>query len=153
MLSEIERGGIDAIRRYARELDGYAPERFRVAADVVAAAAGDALDPGLRDHLELSKERVSAFAELQLASVTDVEREIVPGLASLSKRGAPVVALMVVLLVVLGGMIGQQLTHVLVVNGIYLVLGLAVVLITPGIAGRVRTGLLSKDGDPLVDSA
>jgi amino acid transporter len=147
------------------------------------------------------------------------------GLASLSKRGAPVVALMLVLVVVLGGMIGQQLAHVDVVNatfyalqlgtlcilvaylmatigaikflffdgkvqtprwqivipalgavfvgytlvknvvgesfpynrfpivvGIYLVIGLAIVLLTPGIAGRVRNGLLSSGGDPLADS-
>ena len=29
MLLDIDRHGMDAVRRYSRELDGYAPERFR----------------------------------------------------------------------------------------------------------------------------
>lgn len=144
------------------------------------------------------------------------------GVASLSKRGAPVVALMIVLVVVLGGMVGQRLGGVGVVNatfyalqlgtlcilvaylmatigamkflffdgkvqtprwqivipalgalfvgytlvknivgesfpynrfpivvGIYLLIGLGTVLATPGLAGRVRKGLLSSSSDPV----
>ena len=143
------------------------------------------------------------------------------GLAQTSKRGAPVAALMVVLLIVLGGMIGQRLAKVGVVNatfyalqlgtlcilvaylmatlgaikflffdrrvhtpkwqivipalgavfvgytlikniinepfpynrfpivvGIFLVVGLGLVLFTPGLAGRVRTGLLGSGTTP-----
>jgi hypothetical protein len=40
-----------------------------------------------------------------------------------------------------------------IVVGVYLVIGLMIVLATPGIAARVRNGLLSSGGDPLADSA
>jgi amino acid transporter len=143
------------------------------------------------------------------------------GLAGVSRRGAPVVALMVILTVVLGGMVGQRLANVGVVHatfyalqlgtlcilvaylmatlgaikflffdrrgstpiwqivipgagavfvgytlvknvinepfpynrfpivvGIYLLLGLIAVLVTPGLAARVRDGLLLRSGEP-----
>src|SRR3954466_7188501 len=75
MLLEIERDGMDAVRRYSQQLDGWAPERFRMTrAELDAARAG--VDAGVRERLELGRERVRAFAELQLASVSDVEREV-----------------------------------------------------------------------------
>jgi sulfopropanediol 3-dehydrogenase len=43
-------------------------------------AARDAVEPPVRERLELGRERVRAFAELQLSSVSDVERELAPGL-------------------------------------------------------------------------
>ena len=79
LLSEIEAGGGDAIRRIARELDGFDGDRFR-ASPAEVTAARDSVDPAIREHLELSIARVRGFAELQLASVSDVEREIAPGL-------------------------------------------------------------------------
>jgi sulfopropanediol 3-dehydrogenase len=79
MLLEIEAGGIDVIRRYSADLDGYAPAEFRASATELA-AAGDELDPDVVEHLELSVERVRGFAELQLSTVSDLEREIAPGL-------------------------------------------------------------------------
>jgi sulfopropanediol 3-dehydrogenase len=88
MLSEIESGGIDAIRRYASELDGYTADSFRVPHPAIETARG-AIDPGVLAHLELSIERVRGFAELQLGSVADVEREIAPGLV-VGHRHVPV---------------------------------------------------------------
>jgi sulfopropanediol 3-dehydrogenase len=79
MLLEIEAGGIDVIRRYSRELDGFSPERFRVSPEEVEGAAAQ-LDADLMAQLELSVERVRGFAELQLGTVSDLEREIAPGL-------------------------------------------------------------------------
>ncbi len=148
------------------------------------------------------------------------------GLAGLSKRGAPVAALMVILAVVVGGEIGQEIAGVRAENatfyslqlgtlcilvaylmatfgaikylffdrkvqtpmwqiiipaagavfvgytlvkniinepfpynrfpivvGIYLLVGLAIVVLTPGLAGRVRHGLLSTGGDPTAEAA
>jgi amino acid transporter len=147
------------------------------------------------------------------------------GIASTSKRGAPVVALGIILVIVLGGMIGQRLGGVAVENatfyalqlgtlcilvaylmatlgaikflffdgkvktpmwqivipvlgavfvgytlvkniinepfpynrfpvvvGIFLVIGLGLVLFTPGLAGRVRKGLLSSGSDPVAQT-
>jgi amino acid transporter len=148
------------------------------------------------------------------------------GLAGTSKRGAPVAALMVVLLVVLGGMVGQRIAKVGVVNatfyalqlgtlcilvaylmatfgaikflffdgkvqtpkwqivipmlgavfvgytlvkniinepfpynrfpivvGIFLLIGLALVVLTPGLAGRVKSGLLRSGGESELEPA
>jgi sulfopropanediol 3-dehydrogenase len=79
MLLEIERDGMDAVRRHSRELDGWNPERFGVSRAQLDAAR-DAVDAPVRERLKLGHERVRAFAELQLSSVGDVEREIAPGL-------------------------------------------------------------------------
>jgi sulfopropanediol 3-dehydrogenase len=79
MLLEIEREGMDAVRRHSERLDGWAPERFRMSrADLDAAR--EAVEPGVRERLELGRARVRAFAELQLSSAGDVERELAPGL-------------------------------------------------------------------------
>src|SRR5689334_17613335 len=79
MLLEIDRDGMDAVRRYSRELDGWAPETFRASRQELDAAR-TAVDPTVREHLGLGLERVRAFAELQLGTAGNVEREISPGL-------------------------------------------------------------------------
>ena len=79
MLLEIERDGMDAVRRYSLQLDGWNPASFRMTRGELDAAR-DAVDAGVRERLALGHERVRAFAELQLGSVADVEREISPGL-------------------------------------------------------------------------
>jgi sulfopropanediol 3-dehydrogenase len=79
MLLEIERDGMDAVRRSSQRLDAWSPESFRMSRAQLDEAR-DAVSAGVRERLELGHERVRAFAELQLASVSDVEREIAPGL-------------------------------------------------------------------------
>ena len=75
MLAEIAADGIEAVRRYATELDG---------ADVVEltgeelAATGDRLDPALRAAIELGAERTQQFARLQRDHLTDFEAELLP---------------------------------------------------------------------------
>ena len=68
MLLEIERDGMDAVRRHSQQLDGWAPERFAMTRDELDRAR-DAVDPGVRERLQLGHERVKGFAELQLSSV------------------------------------------------------------------------------------
>jgi len=79
MLLEIEREGMDAVRRHSQRLDGWAPASFRTSRAELDAAR-DAVDPQVGKRLEFGRERVRAFAELQLGSLSDVEREIAPGL-------------------------------------------------------------------------
>jgi sulfopropanediol 3-dehydrogenase len=79
MLLEIERDGMDAVRRFSAELDGWNPERFAASRQELDQARA-AVDPGVRERLLLGHERVKDFAELQMSSVGDVEREIAPGL-------------------------------------------------------------------------
>jgi sulfopropanediol 3-dehydrogenase len=79
MLLEIERDGMDAVRRSSQRLDTWSPESFRMSRAQLEEAR-EAVSAGVRERLELGHQRVRAFAELQLASVSDVEREIAPGL-------------------------------------------------------------------------
>ena len=44
MLSRIERGGMEAVRAYSRELDGWDPPDFRVSDEEIGRAA-DSVDP------------------------------------------------------------------------------------------------------------
>jgi sulfopropanediol 3-dehydrogenase len=88
MLSDIERGGLDAVRRWSRRLDGWDPSDFVVsAADAARAAA--ALEPGLREHIAFAQEQVRRFARAQLSTLGDLEVELGPGVV-LGHRHLPV---------------------------------------------------------------
>lgn len=88
MLLELEAGGMDAVRRFSGELDRFAPAVFR-ADRAQLDAAREAVDPAVRARLAIGLERVRAFAELQLASVGDVEHEVAPGVV-VGHRHVPV---------------------------------------------------------------
>ncbi len=79
MLSEIERDGLAAVRRYAEQLDGWTgAEDFEVPADQVEALTAD-LPADLRAALDAGAERTRRFAEMQRAHLTDFEDEVIPG--------------------------------------------------------------------------
>ncbi|WP_072314884.1 histidinol dehydrogenase [Agrococcus sp. Marseille-P2731] len=80
MLSDIEREGLDAVRRYAEQLDGTTGE-LAVDPEVVA-TSGDRLDPALRAAIELGAERTRAFARETRSHLQDFEGEPVPGLVT-----------------------------------------------------------------------
>lgn len=77
MLSDIERNGMDAVLRYARELDGWTGELEVSAADL--RKSGDALPADVRAALELGYERTNRFATAQRAHLTDFEVDVAPG--------------------------------------------------------------------------
>jgi sulfopropanediol 3-dehydrogenase len=79
ILLDIERGGEDALRRYARELDGWERPSFELSRAEVAACE---VDPAIREYLERSRERVEAFARAQRATLTDLEVEVSPGVVA-----------------------------------------------------------------------
>ncbi|MDO5661861.1 MAG: histidinol dehydrogenase [Brachybacterium sp.] len=78
MLREIERDGMDAVRRYARELDGDSSDSFLVDASELEAAERD-LPADLREALEAGAERTQRFAAMQRTRLTDFEDEVIPG--------------------------------------------------------------------------
>ncbi|RWZ49560.1 histidinol dehydrogenase [Labedella phragmitis] len=88
MLSDIEASGIDAVRRYARELDRFEDADFEMSAERLA-SSGDRLEPALREAIELGSERTKQFARLQREHLTDFEAELVPGLVT-GQRYIPV---------------------------------------------------------------
>jgi sulfopropanediol 3-dehydrogenase len=79
MLDDIESGGVDALRRWSRELDAWDPERFTVGEEDFERAAA-ALDEDLRRHIGIAQDRVRGFAEAQRATLVDLEVETSPGI-------------------------------------------------------------------------
>jgi sulfopropanediol 3-dehydrogenase len=81
ILLAIERGGEAELRRVSRELDGWDPPSFELTRAEVAAAEGE-VDPELRRHLQLGRDRTEAFARAQRATLTDLEHEVAPGVVA-----------------------------------------------------------------------
>ena len=88
MLSTIERGGIDAVRRYSRELDDWDPPSFEVTSSQVAAASAS-LPETLKESIAFAQAQIRNFAQLQRATLTDFEAETLPGVF-LGQRQVPV---------------------------------------------------------------
>jgi sulfopropanediol 3-dehydrogenase len=88
LLGEIERGGLDTVRRLSRELDGWDPPDF-VISDAELGRAEAALDPDLRAHIAFAQAQVRAFAAAQRATLADLEVETLPGVV-LGHRHLPV---------------------------------------------------------------
>jgi sulfopropanediol 3-dehydrogenase len=78
MLREIERGGLDAVRRYSAELDNWNPDSFLVSDEEFERAA-DSLDDELRGHIAFAQAQVRGFAEAQLATLKDLRVEMGEG--------------------------------------------------------------------------
>lgn len=76
MLLEIERDGIDAVRRYAEELDSEGP----VELPVTEALQAVGVPASLRAAIELGASRTAQFATLQREQLHDFETELLPGL-------------------------------------------------------------------------
>ena len=80
MLAAIEAGGEEAVRRYARELDGWTgdivvrPEAF--------ARAEAALSQGVKDDIRFARDRVQHFARLQRDAMQEFSAELLPGLTA-----------------------------------------------------------------------
>src|SRR3954470_18687846 len=78
LLRDIERGGIDAVRRWSQELDGWAPDSF-VVDDAAKRAAADELDDSLKEHIAFAQDQVRRFAQAQRDSLSEVRVEMGPG--------------------------------------------------------------------------
>ena len=90
MLLRIERDGRDAVRAYARELDGWKQPDFEVSAGQVRAAAA-ALSDSLKASISFAQTQIRNFALAQRATLTDFEIETLPGVV-LGQRQVPVAA-------------------------------------------------------------
>ena len=78
MLADIESGGVDAVRRWSRELDDWDPDEFVVGPDEIERAA-DELDDRLKESIAFAQEQVRRFAEAQRATLVDLRTEPLPG--------------------------------------------------------------------------
>jgi sulfopropanediol 3-dehydrogenase len=78
MLLAIERGGLNAVRAYSRELDAWDPPSFEVSAGQIA-RAGESLPEALKQSIGFAQAQIRNFALLQRATLTDFEAETLPG--------------------------------------------------------------------------
>lgn len=78
MLSDIEKHGLDAVLRYARELDGWKGDSLEITpAQVEEAVKG--LPEDLCAALDAGAERTRRFAQMQRDHLSDFEAEVTPG--------------------------------------------------------------------------
>lgn len=89
MLAEIRGQGDAAIRRYAAELDGWSQD-VRVGRDQIDKVAAR-LPETFKEDFEVCKRQIQEFARRQLASMTEIEEEVGPGIV-LGHRHIPVKA-------------------------------------------------------------
>ncbi len=88
MLSSIERDGMDAVLRYARELDRYEGSGAEIP-EAELEKSGELLPAEVREALETGADRTRRFASMQRERLVDFEEEIVPGLVC-GQRFVPV---------------------------------------------------------------
>ncbi|MGN0096029.1 MAG: histidinol dehydrogenase [Corynebacterium sp.] len=87
MLLDIERHGMDAVRRYAEELDGFTGD-IEVSTQEMRKAT-DELPDDLRAALDTGAEHTRTFARMQRERLVDFEDEVIPGVVC-GQRYVPV---------------------------------------------------------------
>ena len=88
ILSDVERRGEPAVREWSERLDGWTPESLLVGRPAIEAAAA-AIDDELKEHIAFAQDQVRKFARLQLATLTELDVETLPGVR-LGHRHIPV---------------------------------------------------------------
>ncbi len=75
ILKDIEKGGIDAVRRYSREFDDWAPENF-VVSDAEFELASAHIDDTMKQHIAFAQNQIRTFATAQLGTMSELEVEV-----------------------------------------------------------------------------
>src|SRR5262249_22012226 len=88
MLADIEQNGYAAIRRYARELDRWEKQDFRVSTAEIAAAT-KSLSSIFKEDFDFCKKQVTDFAKRQRDSISEFETEFGEGI-TLGQKIIPV---------------------------------------------------------------
>ena len=88
MLGDIEAEGLEAVRRYSRDLDKWDREDFRLSEDEIRAAYA-ALSERTVDDIRFAQAQVRNFAQIQKDALKDVEVETLPGVI-LGHKNTPV---------------------------------------------------------------
>ncbi|MBM4039075.1 MAG: histidinol dehydrogenase [Planctomycetes bacterium] len=78
MLRDIERGGMDAVRKLSKRLDDWDPPSFELGKPEVEEAVAKLSEEAIRDTA-YCQANVRAFAEAQLATLLPLEVEVRPG--------------------------------------------------------------------------
>ena len=68
ILKDIEKGGLDAVRRYSQELDSWAPADF-VVSDAEFESAAAQIDDTIKEHIAFAQNQIRTFATAQRGTV------------------------------------------------------------------------------------
>lgn len=79
MLLDLEKNGMDAVRRYSRQFDDWDPADFELSEKQIAEAVSRCSDQLIEDT-DFCQGNVRAFAEAQLKTLQPLEVEIRPGI-------------------------------------------------------------------------
>ena len=88
ILRDVESGGIDAVRRYSKEFDNWAPDDF-VTSDAEFERASATVDDAIKGHIAFAQNQIRTFAMAQLGTVSELEVEVGEGVV-LGHRLIPV---------------------------------------------------------------
>ena len=88
VLKQIETGGDKAVRMLSEKFDDYSPTSFKLSDEQIDALICTLTERELSD-IKFAQEQVRKFAEIQRASMTDVEVETLPGVI-LGHKNIPV---------------------------------------------------------------
>lgn len=78
ILSRIEGEGDSVVRELSEKFDNWSPEQFRLTDEQIQACV-NALTDQEKEDIEFAQTQVRRFAEIQKASLQDVEQETMPG--------------------------------------------------------------------------
>ncbi|WP_420593739.1 histidinol dehydrogenase [Deinococcus sp.] len=78
IILDVEKEGVDAVRRYSEKFDGSAPKDFRLSDKDISGLLAQ-VDDKVAQAIEFSIAQVKHFAELQRRTLTDFEEETLPG--------------------------------------------------------------------------
>ena len=87
ILNDIEEGGDEKAREYAKKFDNY--DGNIILTDAEIAAACDLVPQKLKEDIQFAHDNVRRFAEAQKSTVSDIEYEIVPGMIA-GQKAIPV---------------------------------------------------------------
>lgn len=88
IIADIERDGEAAVRKLSQQFDNWNPESFRLSASQIADIVAT-VEPQTIEDIKFAQTQIRRFAEAQLASLSDIEIETLPGVF-LGHRNLPV---------------------------------------------------------------
>ena len=88
IISDVEREGVAAVRRYSEKFDGWNPTSFRLSPREIEQSIAT-VDADTRRPIDFSITQVKKFAQAQRDTLTDFELETLPGV-TLGQRQIPV---------------------------------------------------------------
>src|SRR5690606_21888841 len=84
----IQSRGDQAVREYSLKFDKWSPPSFRLSAEQIQAIV-DSVDPATLDDIRFAQTQIRHFAQVQRASMQDVQVETLPGV-TLGHKHIPV---------------------------------------------------------------